>query len=459
MSNRVKVRLEFISVKPEILNESIDETTKQRSMRVLMKFQHGDVVNGNDREYSKELLQREITRLQEDLVGGAVFGASYHPKGADAEVNDVSHIWHKLWMEEDGSCMGEATILPTTNGKDAQIIIKAGGRIGVSSRGTGSVTKVQKDGKTIERVNSDYKMLSPGDLVLTPSVPGASVRAMIEKNANAYFSDEDETQISKSENSKDMEMIMEKFKEFETQEAYEAHLKEKQTEFLTSADFTKAVGKAVEAQKVEWTKEITAELEPKIEAVKKDQLAVVEAIREAVTKLTSINGVIPEEEKVEKEEKTDESLKTQITTLEQTIATMKQAQTDRDTVEKKSKAAKELQVALKTKLESELEKEEYKAYKPLIESELIADENINIESVEAVEEAVKKAHARLSEIKVLMQKQSIIESGIDERGIVGKDDEDTTLKEKAATLKARYNSSKNAGFGGNFEDWKKKFAK
>lgn len=464
-----KVRCEFISVRPEILQEIIDEKTNDRTMRVRIKFQHADIVNKNGRLYTKELLQREMDRLAEGVVEGAVFGASYHPAGADAEVNDVSHIWNKLWMEEDGSCMGEATILPTTNGKDAQIIIKHGGRIGISSRGTGTVTKRQKNGQSIEQVNNDYHMLSPGDMVLAPSVPGANIRAMIEKTlTESYFSEEDETQTKKTEDSKSIEQeikMSDKFKTFETEEEYESHLKERQAEFLTSASFKKAVKEAVNAEKEKWTKAITAELEPKIEAVQKEQTAMIEKVRDAVNGLTAIPGVIPEEDATEEEvkeekEKVDEDLKQKIKDLEKTIADLEKDKKDKEDSGKKKKENEKLQVALKAKITEELEKDEYKAYKPLIESELIKEnEVVGIETVEAVEEAVKATYTRLSELKVRMDQVKIIESGIVIKGKQKNVDEDTTVKEALAILKEKFESSKKAGYSGNFEDFKKQFAK
>jgi len=468
-----KMRLEFISVRPEILKETIDEKTQDRSMRVRMKWQHADIVNRNNRVYPKQLLQREMDNIQEGLVEGAVFGASYHPKGADAEVNDVAIIWHKTWMEEDGSCMGEGTILPTTNGKDAQIIIKAGGRIGISSRGTGSVSKVTRDGKQIEQVNNDYKMLSPGDMVLTPSVPGASVRAMIEKHVSAsYFSEEDDTMDEQNNSSGDSKSIenevndMEKkFMEFETEEDYQAHLTEKMAEFLTSADFNKAVKVAVEAQKEEWTKAITADLEPKIEAVQKEQTEMIEKIRDAVNGLSAIPGVIPVEEEAEegeeKVEKVDEDLKKKIKDLEKTIADMKQVQDDKEADTKKKKENEELGIAIMEAVKKELEKDEYKAYKPLIEGEMVVDGAvIGVETVEAVEEAVKATHIKLSELKVKMEQAKIIESGTESVGTVENvDTKNTSAKEAEAILKERFESSKSAGFSGNFEAWKKTFVK
>ena len=463
-----KVRCEFLSVRPEILKETIDEKTNDRTMRVRIKWQHGDIVNKNGRLYTKEILQREMDRLAEGVTEGAVFGASYHPVGADAEVNDVSHIWNKLWMEEDGSCMGEATILPTTNGKDAQIIIKHGGRIGISSRGTGTVTKRQKDGKSIEQVNDDYHMLSPGDMVLAPSVPGANIRAMIEKTlTESYFSEEDETQIKKTVDSKEnKENRMDKFKTFETQEEYDSHIVEKNKEFLTSADFKKAVKEAVNAEKEAWTKAITSELEPKIEAVQKEQTTMIEKLRDVLNIITAIPGVIPEEEIATEEEitaekkKVDEDLKQKIKDLEKTIADLEKAKKDKEDSGKKKKESEELQVALKAKITEELEKDEYKAYKPLIESELIKeDEVVGIETVEAVEEAVKATYTRLSELRVKMEAQKIIESGLDPKGKQKSVDEDTTAKEADAILREKYESSKNAGYGGNFEDFKKRFAK
>ena len=179
----MKTLLEVITPKCKILSEEIDEATKEKVMRVEVKWQHAGIINGNRRRYSKEILQREITRLTPLIEQGKVHGSSFHPKN-DAEIDDVSHLWESARMESDGSCVGVVKVIPTARGKNCQALISSGAWIGMSSRGRGTTTQKEEvvDGKKImvDEINSDYVLQSPGDFVLGPSVPDAGVLRMME---------------------------------------------------------------------------------------------------------------------------------------------------------------------------------------------------------------------------------------------------------------------------------------
>jgi len=178
--------LEMVSPEMRILSEEVDERTGDRTLRVAVKWQEAGIINGNRRRYSKPILQREITRLEPMIREGRVMGCSFHPDN-EAEVNDVSHLWESIRMEPNGVCTGVVKVLPTSKGKDVQTIIKAGGHIGMSSRGHGTVTPKEEtiDGKVIrfEDVNEDFQLRVPGDFVLSPSVLGAGVVKVMEAQA------------------------------------------------------------------------------------------------------------------------------------------------------------------------------------------------------------------------------------------------------------------------------------
>ena len=176
--------LEIWTSKAKILSEEVDPQTKDTILRAEVKWQQAGIINNNGRRYSRKILEREIKRLEPALKEGSVYGASYHPQGGDAQVDDISHLWESVRMEKDGSCLGVIQVLPTERGKNAQVLLKAGGKIGISSRGYGTVTAKTEEveGRTVkvDEVNEDYQMVSPGDLVLSASVPGAGVRRMLE---------------------------------------------------------------------------------------------------------------------------------------------------------------------------------------------------------------------------------------------------------------------------------------
>lgn len=177
-------------VECEILEK---ESEERGGLTVKLKWQHGGKINNNNRRYRKEILEREIARIQEDLKQGRVFGCAYHPKSGDAEVPDVAMIWREAKMLEDGTCIGKADILPTHYGKDAITIIRAGGAIGISSRGYGTTSRKTEKGKIFSDVNDDFFLKTPGDIVLSPSVEGAGIKKLeklIENQANNFDTEE-----------------------------------------------------------------------------------------------------------------------------------------------------------------------------------------------------------------------------------------------------------------------------
>ena len=473
------IKLVFTSIKPEILEEYIDEKTGERAMKVKRKFQHKDLINRNGRRYRGEILQRELDRLAKPMEEGGVFGASYHPKGADAEINDVSHIWHKAWIEKDGSCVGEATIIPTKNGQDAMTIIKHGGKICLSSRGYGTVTKKTEmiDGAkvTFEDVNDDYRMLSPGDMVLTPSVPDATIQSVIEKHVESSYNEEepqDKKPVDSDITSEDVMEIkdIKKLKE-ENADAFNKYEDELHKDFLESEAFTKAVESAVSAKKDEWKAEISTELQEALEEIDGKLKQVKEALKNGrIDKATEIlDGMIESESEEENEEEDNtKSESEELEALKKTNAELKKAKdaletekADREEAEKTAKAEEALQIKLKAKVEEVLGDEKYKPYKALIEEEIFKDEKVvGIEDPEKTEEVIEAVRVKLSEMKVKLEKVKITDSDLKPKGKVENQDEDPVGEAKKAekALKEQYlNDKHNAGCKLTFEEYKDKF--
>jgi len=317
-------KLEFEAVKATILEESLDEVTKDPTMRVQVKWQHGGVINRNGRQYPNELLKREIDRLQEQINNGEIYGASYHPDSGIANVGDVSHIWNKIWIADNGECFGEATVLPTDQGKNAMVLIKHG-KLGVSSRGAGTVTKKTKviDGLKVsyDEVNQDFRLLSPGDFVLTPSVPGAEVRTVMEnsisdavhsyikENKHLFIENQDEPGTSKENKLREENMSYEDIDSLkaDNEDLFKKYERAKKAEMK----------KLEKETKEEWTKEIEEKINTAVEAVKKTNKAIIEGIRDGITVLTNIKGVVPEEDnkdndKEDKDKKEAEGLMTKV---------------------------------------------------------------------------------------------------------------------------------------------------
>jgi len=164
----------------------------QTFLKLTGTFQKGNTPNGNKRIYKTELLARETNRFQTKISSGLALGKIYHPgyfdHGGPSGVTDVSHRITKLWMDGD-IAKGELLVFKTASGKDVEAIIEGGGKIGISSRGFGSMKRfdsVTVDGKTFKDVwvvDENYR-LETFDLVLTPSVKSA-IMTPVKENINS----------------------------------------------------------------------------------------------------------------------------------------------------------------------------------------------------------------------------------------------------------------------------------
>lgn len=130
------------------------------------EFGKADVPTENRRIYPKRIWEREIKRIQPALAEGKVLAELDHPADGKTSLKRVSHVVKKLWMEPDGRIMGEATICDNEHGKQLKSILKAGGAVGVSSRGMGS-TQTNEDGMDV--VGEDFEYITH-DCVADPAV-------------------------------------------------------------------------------------------------------------------------------------------------------------------------------------------------------------------------------------------------------------------------------------------------
>lgn len=144
------------------------------------KIQEANVINGNRRKYPKNILEREITKYNENLVKTRTAMSELdHPDSSIVELKNTSHIITKIWWEGD-NVMAELELLNTPSGRIAQAIVEAKIPLGISSRGMGSVKQI--DEGTVE-VQDDLDLVA-FDLVSTPSTPGAYLGAINENKIN-----------------------------------------------------------------------------------------------------------------------------------------------------------------------------------------------------------------------------------------------------------------------------------
>jgi len=123
--------------------------------------------NGNGRVYRKETLERELENYQRAIQERRSLGELDHPDDSVINLKNASHLVTKMWWKGD-DVMGKIEVLDTPSGKILKDLIKAGVKLGISSRGLGSVK--QERGETI--VEDDFQLIC-FDMVSEPSTPGA----------------------------------------------------------------------------------------------------------------------------------------------------------------------------------------------------------------------------------------------------------------------------------------------
>ena len=139
-------------------------------LEVQGRFQHADLQNQNGRVYPRSLWEKILNdgNVTNSLKEGAMLGELDHPEDGKTSLKRVSHIITGLQMEATGEVTGRARILNNEHGKQLKEIFAAGGKVGISSRGSGSVKPV--NGAQV--VQEDFK-LNTFDFVVTPSTPNA----------------------------------------------------------------------------------------------------------------------------------------------------------------------------------------------------------------------------------------------------------------------------------------------
>ena len=159
--------------------EFLTETTKSGGKNYFIEgiFMQANTKNRNGRIYPREILQKEAKRYNTEFIQKKrAFGELGHPDGPTVNLERVSHMIEEL-QEVEQNFMGRAKILDTPYGKIVKNLIDEGARLGVSSRGMGSLKPV-KDG--IQEVQGDFYLATAADIVADPSAPDAFVAGIME---------------------------------------------------------------------------------------------------------------------------------------------------------------------------------------------------------------------------------------------------------------------------------------
>ena len=142
-------------------------------------FLQADIKNRNGRIYPMEILEPEVKKYNENFIEQKrAYGELGHPDGPTVNLERASHITTSL--KRDGkNFLGEAKILETPMGKIVKSLMDEGCKLGVSSRGMGSVSKTPgQEGANV--VQSDFYLATAADIVADPSAPNAFVEGVME---------------------------------------------------------------------------------------------------------------------------------------------------------------------------------------------------------------------------------------------------------------------------------------
>ena len=155
----------------------VEQKNGKKSMYIEGVFLQGNIKNRNGRMYPMETLRREVSRYSENHVqAGRALGELGHPDGPTVNLDRVSHKIVSL-RESGSNFVGKAKILNTPMGKIASSLIEEGVKLGVSSRGIGSL-KMTREGVNV--VGDDFMLATAADIVADPSAPDAFVEGIME---------------------------------------------------------------------------------------------------------------------------------------------------------------------------------------------------------------------------------------------------------------------------------------
>ena len=175
------------------LTESEKRSISNGGVYLVGVCQKAGTKNGNGRIYRKETLQREVESYQKAIIERRALGELDHPDDSVINLKNASHLATKMWWNGD-SVMAKFEVLDTPSGKILKDLVKAGIKLGISSRGLGS-TKQEKGNTMVE---DDFQLIC-FDMVSEPSTPGAYLTnqpdAQIGSGVNLYLKESKDSKI------------------------------------------------------------------------------------------------------------------------------------------------------------------------------------------------------------------------------------------------------------------------
>ena len=168
----------------KLITEKIEETkivitegkNGKRNTFIEGVFLQAEICNRNGRMYPMRTMEREVQKYNENFVkSGRALGELGHPEGPTINLDRASHLITSL-VREGNNFVGKARLLETPMGKIAKQLLDEGVKLGVSSRGLGSI----KEENGVKIVGEDFMLATAADIVADPSAPDAFVNGIME---------------------------------------------------------------------------------------------------------------------------------------------------------------------------------------------------------------------------------------------------------------------------------------
>ena len=160
----------------DLLTEEEKRFVASGGMILSGKLQEADIQNGNGRVYPHSVLMREMKTYQKLVKERRALGELDHPEDSVINLKNASHMVTDVWWDQK-SVMGKVQVLDTPSGNILRSLVESGVKLGISSRGLGSVTESQ--GRTM--VEDDFQLIC-FDFVSEPSTPNAFMNLSEAKN-------------------------------------------------------------------------------------------------------------------------------------------------------------------------------------------------------------------------------------------------------------------------------------
>ena len=173
----------------EVSSQQINESLNNNGGRLIVNgvLQRAEAKNQNGRIYPRNILMREATKYSDSYIKERrALGELDHPDSSVVNLNNVSHnVLDMNWQGND--LIGTVEVLSTPAGNILKELFKSGIKLGISSRGMGSVKEVMREGENTVEVQPDFELIA-FDFVSNPSTHGAFL-SPVNESVNKIIAD------------------------------------------------------------------------------------------------------------------------------------------------------------------------------------------------------------------------------------------------------------------------------